>query len=52
MGGTSSMSYMFYVRGNREDYNNWERMGNQGWSYNDVLPYFIRSEDNRDQDVS
>lgn len=51
MGGTTSINYMLYVRGNREDYNNWERMGNTGWSYNDVLPYFMKSEDNRDQDI-
>lgn len=51
MGGSATMNFMLYVRGNQEDYNNWERMGNTGWSYKDVLPYFKKSEDNKDQDV-
>lgn len=51
MGGTSAMNGMYYVRGNREDFNNWEKMGNPGWSYNDVLPYFKKSENNLDREV-
>lgn len=35
-----------YMRGSRKDYDDWARLGNIGWSYQDVLPYFIRSEDN------
>lgn len=41
------MNVMLYVRGNKKDYDNWERMGNKGWSYENVLPYFKKSEDMR-----
>ncbi|XP_011296918.1 glucose dehydrogenase [FAD, quinone] [Fopius arisanus] len=46
LGGTSVMNGMTYMRGSRKDYDDWARMGNAGWSYQDVLPYFLRSEDN------
>jgi choline dehydrogenase len=46
MGGSSSMNAMLYVRGRPLDYDGWEAQGAPGWGYRDVLPYFIRSEDN------
>ncbi len=46
LGGSSSTNAMAYVRGNREDYNEWAAVGNRGWGYDDVLPYFKRSENN------
>src|SRR6478672_1562981 len=46
LGGSSSMNAMLYVRGRPLDYDSWEAQGATGWGYRDVLPYFIRSEDN------
>src|SRR6185312_11315773 len=46
LGGSSSMNAMLYVRGRPLDYDAWEAQGAPGWGYRDVLPYFIRSEDN------
>jgi choline dehydrogenase len=46
LGGCSSMNAMVYIRGNRADYDEWAAMGAHGWGYDDVLPYFRRSEDN------
>ncbi|KAB0792173.1 hypothetical protein PPYR_14132 [Photinus pyralis] len=45
IGGSSMINGLLYVRGNRVDYDNWYREGNDGWSYRDVLPYFKKSED-------
>nr|CAD7260507.1 unnamed protein product [Timema shepardi]CAD7574262.1 unnamed protein product [Timema californicum] len=46
LGGTSVMNGMMYIRGSRRDFDDWAAMGNPGWSYQDVLPYFMKSEDN------
>ena len=46
LGGSSSMNAMVCMRGNAADYDGWASGGADGWSYPDVLPYFIRSEDN------
>ncbi|HSF45633.1 MAG TPA: GMC family oxidoreductase N-terminal domain-containing protein [Chitinophagaceae bacterium] len=48
LGGSSSTNAMAYVRGSRYDYDEWASFGNKGWGYQDVLPYFKRSEDNED----
>lgn len=44
LGGSSSINGLVYVRGQREDYDHWHALGNDGWSYADVLPYFKRSQ--------
>lgn len=44
LGGTSSINAMLYVRGQKEDYDGWVAQGNNGWSWNEVLPYFCKSE--------
>lgn len=47
LGGTSVMNGMMYIRGSRRDYDQWAALGNDGWGYNDVLPFFLKSEDNK-----
>ena len=44
LGGSSSINGMLYVRGAPADFDNWAQMGCRGWSYDDVLPYFMKSE--------
>jgi len=46
LGGSGSINAMIYLRGNRADYDEWAAGGAEGWSYDEVLPYFKRSEDN------
>ena len=45
LGGSSSINAMVYIRGQARDYDGWRQQGNVGWSWNDVLPYFKKSED-------
>lgn len=45
LGGSSSINGLLYVRGQAEDYDHWRQLGNTGWSFEDVLPFFRRSED-------
>jgi choline dehydrogenase len=44
LGGSSSINGMMYVRGQRQDYDHWDELGCKGWSWNEVLPYFKKSE--------
>ena len=44
LGGSSSINGMVYVRGNKEDFNSWEKLGAAGWNYENVLPYFKKSQ--------
>src|SRR5689334_1616282 len=45
LGGSSSINGLIYIRGQKQDFDQWRQMGNAGWGYDDVLPYFRRAED-------
>uniref|UniRef100_T1IF85 GMC_OxRdtase_N domain-containing protein n=3 Tax=Rhodnius prolixus TaxID=13249 RepID=T1IF85_RHOPR len=45
MGGSSVLNFMVYARGDARDYDGWAAMGNKGWAWKDVYPYFLKSED-------
>ncbi|MCL4112238.1 UNVERIFIED_CONTAM: hypothetical protein GTU68_022732, partial [Idotea baltica] len=47
LGGSTSINNMVYIRGNRNDYDNWAKLGCKGWSYDDVLPIFKKLENNQ-----
>lgn len=47
LGGSSSINAMVYIRGNKHDYNSWAALGNDGWDYESLLPYFIKAENNK-----
>ena len=46
LGGSSSINGLLWIRGQKEDYDVWRQLGNTGWGWNDVLPYFLKSENN------
>jgi choline dehydrogenase len=47
LGGSSSINGLIYIRGQADDFNHWRQLGNAGWSFDDVLPYFRKAEDNQ-----
>lgn len=47
LGGSSSINAMVYIRGNRWDFDHWAQLGNKGWNFDSLLPYFIKAENNQ-----
>lgn len=47
LGGSSAVNAMVYIRGDKSDYDHWQALGNQGWNYDSMLPYFKKSENNQ-----
>lgn len=52
VGGSSTVNGLFYIRGNRADYDGWEKMGAHGWDWESVFPYFLKAEGNTDPDIA
>ena len=46
LGGSSSINGLIYIRGQKQDFDHWRQLGNTGWGFDDVLPYFRKAEDN------
>lgn len=51
LGGSSAINYLMFVRGSQKDYDGWESMGNPGWGWKDMLPYFVKSQTYDKRDV-
>lgn len=52
LGGSTLINGAIHLRGNKQDYNDWAIMGARGWSYDEVMPYFMKIEDNQDPEMA